>query len=444
MNIKSLFTGLRSFFILWSSQTVSELGTAMTNFALIVWVYSQQGTASSVTLLSICSFLPTILFRFIAGTIADCWNKKRVMLITDLAAACGTAAVFALYAFSALQIWHLYIINVLLSFMNAFQNPASYVAVSMLVPKEQYARVGGLQAFSGSAVSILAPALGSLLMAFGGMEVVLTVDLASFAVAFFTLLFFVRIPDAERQAEESKTSFWESCLAGIRYLRVHTPLLHIILFFTIINFLAKMGGDGMMSPFVLGRTGNDQKALGMVETATALGILAGSLLMMLAKPAQKKAKVIFVCCAFTFSGNVIQSLTHTLPAWCIAAFASYASAAVLNANLTAVMRAHVPIEMQGRVFSAKDTIQNCTIPLGLLLGGVLADYVFEPFMSGHSAVQAVLAVFFGSGGGTGIALMFFGVGILGVSISLSRLRKPIYDVFDKDMDDESKDSAAPV
>lgn len=81
---------LRSFLLLWSSQTVSELGTAMTSYALIIWIYGQKGTASSITLLTICSFMPTIIFRFIAGTLADRWDKKRIMLLTDLAAACGT------------------------------------------------------------------------------------------------------------------------------------------------------------------------------------------------------------------------------------------------------------------------------------------------------------------------------------------------------------------
>ena len=86
MKIKNKYSGLRDFFILWSSQAVSELGTAMTNFALIIWVYSQEGTAFSITFLTLCSFLPTILFRFIAGAIADRWNKKRIMLLADLMA----------------------------------------------------------------------------------------------------------------------------------------------------------------------------------------------------------------------------------------------------------------------------------------------------------------------------------------------------------------------
>ncbi len=59
---------LRSFLILWGSQAVSSFGTAMTNFALIIWAYKQQGTVSSITLLSVCSYLPSILFCFLAGT----------------------------------------------------------------------------------------------------------------------------------------------------------------------------------------------------------------------------------------------------------------------------------------------------------------------------------------------------------------------------------------
>ena len=172
MNKKSFLKELRSFFVLWSSQTVSSLGTAMTEFALIIWVYGQTETASSVTLLTICIFLPTILFRFIAGTLVDRWDKKRIMLVSDFVAACGTATIFLLYSVSGLHAWHLYVINILLSFMNAFQCPASFVATSLLVPKEQYTRVSGLQSFAGSVVSILAPALGSVLLSVGGLPLV--------------------------------------------------------------------------------------------------------------------------------------------------------------------------------------------------------------------------------------------------------------------------------
>ena len=427
---KHSFRQLHSFLLLWGSQTVSQLGTAMTDYAVIIWVYSRKGTASSVTLLTVCTFLPTIFFRFLAGSAVDRWNKKRVMLIADTLAACGTLAVFMLHSADMLQIRHLYVINFLLSLMNAFQEPASFVAVSMLVPKEHYARAGGLQGFSGAAVSILAPALGALLVASGGLELVLIIDLATFAFAFLVLLFLIRIPEPERQKAEEEP-FSKTCLAGIRYLKEHTAILRITLFLAVINFLAKLGNDGMLSPFILGRTGNNQPVLGAVESFTALGVLAGSLLVTLMKPVKKRVRLIFITTGLVFAGNIIQGLTSRPWLWCAAAFGSYLMAAVMNANEEAVIREKVPPEMQGRVFSAKSTLQNFTIPIALLLGGVLADRVFEPFMQADSPMKQALSGLVGTGKGSGIGLMFLIVGIAGMLISFTRLRKPVYRELDR-------------
>ena len=360
----------------------------------------------------------------------DRWNKKRIMLTADLLAACGTLAVFVLHSADALQIWHLYIINFLLSLMNAFQEPASFVAVSMLVPKEHYARASGLQGFSGAAVSILAPALGALLVASGGLDLVLIIDLATFAVAFLALLFMIRIPEAEKRKSDEEP-FSKTCMAGIRYLREHTAILRITLFLAVINFLAKLGNDGMISPFILGRTGNNQPVLGAVESFTALGVLAGSLLATMMKPVRRRTRLIFIATGLVFAGNIIQGLTSRPWLWCAAAFGSYLTAAVMNVNMDTIMRERVPVEMQGRVFSAKSTLQNFTIPPALLLGGLLADTVFEPFMAAESPVQQFLAGFFGTGKGSGIGLMFFIVGIAGMLISFTRLRKPIYRELDR-------------
>ena len=352
------------------------------------------------------------------------------MLTADLLAACGTLAVFVLHSAEVLRIWHLYVINFLLSLMNAFQEPASFVAVSMLVPKEHYAKADGLQGFSGAAISILAPVLGALLLACGGLDLVLMIDLASFAAAFLVVLFLIRIPEPERRKPEEE-SFSETCLAGIRYLKEHTAILRITLFLAAINFLAKLGNDGMLSPFILGRTGNNQSVLGMAQSFTALGVLAGSLLAAMTKPPRRRTRLIFITTGFVFTGNIIQSLASRPWLWCAAAFGSYLPAAVMNVNMDILMREKVPPEMQGRVFSAKSTLQNFTIPPALLLGGLLADTVFEPFMGTDSPAQRVLSGLFGTGKGAGIGLMFFFVGIAGMVVSFIRLRKPVYRELDR-------------
>jgi len=431
MKKHNIFTGLRDFLILWSSQAVSTLGTAMTSFALIIWVYEQSGTASSITMLSICSLVPSILFSFIAGTLADRWDKKRIMLLADIVAAAGTVTVLALYTTSNLHIWHLYIINFLLSFMNAFQGPASYVATTLLATKEQHVRVSGLNAFSGSIVTILAPALGSALLALGDLKLVLFIDLGTFIIAFMTLLFLIRIPKIANDADDVKESFAKSCSAGINLLREHSVLLRIILFFAFINLIAKMGGYGMLPALILGRTNGDQVSLGIVEAAVGIGTLVGSVLVTLMKPAKSRTMVVFIACGISFLlGDVGQSLSRSVALLAVTAFSSNLPLPFVNANLTAIMRTKVPVEMQGRVFSARDTIQYSTIPVGLFLGGFLADHVLEPFMVAVSPVQQMLTLAFGTGKGSGIAVMFFAVGITGCVSSSMCLKNPIYKSLD--------------
>ena len=431
MKYLNSFREMKHFLILWSSQAISSLGSSMTGFALIIWVYEQQGTATSVALLSLFTYLPAILFCFIAGTLADRWDKKKVMLVCDLIAALGTVTVFTLYMTGRLQIWHLYLVNFLISFMNAFQAPASYVATSLLVPKEHYVRAGGLQAFSGSVVSIMTPALATAVLAFAGLRAVFIIDLITFGAAFTTLLFFIKLPPVPAASEEAKPGFWQSCTGGLRFLRDHKILLKIILFFAFINLLAYLTGFGIMPAMILARTGNDRTILGMVSTALGLGTLTGSLLVTLMKPPKSRTRTVFLACAVSFAiCNPGWAIGRTVWVWTAAAFAGNLPLPFLNANLTTIMRTKVPIEMQGRVFAARDTVQYSTVPLGLFLAGFLADYVFEPFMQTGSPFQEAMAFLVGSGKGAGMALMFLITGILGCVTSLLSLRDKSYKVLD--------------
>lgn len=409
------FHALRGFLALWLSQSLSSVGTAMTGYALAVWTYGQTGTASGVMLLTLSSFLPTILFRFIAGAVADRWNKKAVMLAADLAAAGGSLAILLLHAVGSLTVSSLYVINILLSLMNAFQVPAAYVATTQLAPEAHYSRIGGLQVASGAAISILSPALGSAVMAWGGLQVVLAIDLVTFAVAWVTLLF-IRIPELKRSPAEAAEPFWQNCLGGVRYLMAHRPMLQLILYIAAVNFLAKLGPDGQMAAFVLSRA--DQTALGAVETCVALGVMTGGLIMAGRKPSDDPARAVLNACCCIFAAGIGLPVCRSLPGWCLFAFAQYLCAAVMNVHWNTMMRKNVPPVLQGRVYSARDTLQNCTIPLGLYLGGMLSDRVFQPMTDERSPLREILVLLFGEGRGGGIALLFLFTAAVGLVLSL--------------------------
>ncbi len=426
------YSDLRDFLILWSSQAVSSLGTAMTNYALIIWTYSQKGTASSITLLSLFSYLPSILFCFAAGTLADRWNKKNIMLLSDTVAALGTVTIFVLYNTNSLQIWHLYGINFLLSFMNAFQDPAAYVAESLLIPKQYYIKASGLQALSNSLITVMTPALATAVLAFGGIQTVFSIDLITFGIAFTALLFFIQIPSVPNNAKV-KEPFLEGCFVGLNFLRKNKPLLHLVFFFSFINLLTFVGGGGsLVSAMILARTNQNQTILGVVSSAIGIGTLVGSILVTLAKPSNRRTKVVFIACGISFLlCDVLLGLGRNTAIWMFAAFSGNLPVPFINANLTSIMRTKVPVEMQGRVISARNTLQHCTIPLGLFLGGFLADRVFEPFMLNPSPAQQFLSFWVGTGKGSGIAVMFLITGFVGGISSLFCLSNKTYQELDE-------------
>lgn len=411
---KNIFTQaqLRPFLWLWFSQSISAMGTAMTDYALVIWAYEQTGTATSLTVLTLCSFLPTILFRFLAGAAADQWNKKAIMLAADAFAALGSVLILCLYRGDALTVMWLYGINFLLSLMNAFQVPAAYVATSLLVPKEYYTKTGGLQAASGALISILSPVLGSLLLSVGGLTAVLAVDLATFAFAFGTLCF-LPIPALGREEKGEKEKLWQTVASGFRFLRQHAALWRLIVLMAAVNFLAKLGPDGQLSVFILSRTGNDHAVLGMVQSAVAVGLLAGGSLAAVLKEPRDDTKRILWMCTLIFLTGIFFSVSRHAVLWCVWIFLQYLFAAVMNVYWGSKMRTDVPIAMQGRVFSTRDTLQNCTIPLGLYLGGMLTDRVFEPAMAEASLLRRMFSPLVGESSGAGVALLFVLVSVIG-------------------------------
>lgn len=424
-NTKNNTTSLRSFLLLWASQGLSAMGTAMTNYALVVWIYEQNGTATSVSLLTLCSFMPTILFRFLAGAVADRWNKKRIMLAADLFAACGTAGILLLHSLGSLTILRLCLITFALSLMNAFQVPAAYVATSLLIPKDKYARAGGLQAVSGAVEAILAPALGAAVLAWGGLNAVLCIDLCTFAIAFATLLF-LPIPEPGQPPQQEKGSLLQNCLTGLRYLRDQRHLLRLILFIAAVNLLAKLGPDGQMAAFILGRSGNQQPVLGAVQMCVSLGVMAGGALVAALKPVKDSGRMVAGMCCLIFLNGIGLSLCRGAVGWCLFAFLQYGCAAVMNVHWNTLMRTQVPEHLLGRVTSTRDTLQNCTIPLGLFLGGWLADHVFEPAVAADGALHTVLLPLFGHGQGMGIGVMFLLVSLVGLGLSMLCLLRRIH------------------
>lgn len=201
---KKIITDLKYFLILLGGQSISQLGSSMTSFALMIWAYQNKGTVMSISILGVCTYLPYIVVSVFAGTFIDKWNKKAVMLISDTIAAMCTLCVLILYCLGILKVWNIYIINTLLGMMNAFQSPTSNVAVTLIVPKEHYNRISGLQYLCNSFITIFTPIFATAIISFSGIKTILIIDLITFSSAFSSLLLFIKIPNNKEENDRTK------------------------------------------------------------------------------------------------------------------------------------------------------------------------------------------------------------------------------------------------
>ncbi|MEK3674168.1 MFS transporter [Paenibacillus sp. FSL R10-2771] len=403
---------LRTFLILWITQSFSALGSAMTAFALVIWSYQQNGSALTSSLLVICSYAPYVLLSIFAGALSDRWNKKATMLISDSFAALCTVTVLILMTMGKLQIWHLYLINTLTGVMNTVQQPASDVAISLLAPQQHYQKVSGMRSFSNSLVTILTPILATSILSFTSVRVVILFDLITFATAFTALLCCVHIPQVPKRSSTGSETILQSASSGLRYLRDNRGILDLILFLALINFTASIF-NAALPAMMLSRTGGGELALGMVNTVTGIALMLGSISVAILPPPRSRVRVICNCLLFSMSTeNFFLAFGRSTPIWCLGAILGWIFIPVMNANMDVLFRSTIPIEMQGRVYSARNTLQFFTIPLGYLCGGILVDRVFEPFMAGQPLGSLWVALV-GTGKGSGAALLFLVIGITG-------------------------------
>ncbi len=410
--MKNKKNGLKDFYILWSTQSFSQLGSSLTQFALTLWLYEKTGSALSTAALTICTYAPYVVMSILAGALTDKFDKKRTMLICDALAALGTILVFVLYKADLLAVWHLYAINALSGLMNTVQQPASEVAYTLIVPKEYYQKTSGLQSLSRSLISIGSPLIASALYGLAGLDAVIAVDLVTFAAAFIALAFFIRIPEI---SSDGKTEGNVLALAaeGLRFLKANPLVLYVILFMSGVNFIAS-SFDAVLPALVLPNPRGGNNVLGIVTSCSGIAMVIGSLLVTRLPKPKDRVKVIYLTMLFSLGiENFLLAFSRNPVVWCIGQVIGWMLVPVMSANQNVIMRNSVPVELQGRVYACRNTLQFFTIPLGLLFGGFMVDQVCEPFMSANRS-NALLTQLFGSGKGSGASLMMFILGLAGI------------------------------
>ena len=191
----------------------------------------------------------------------------------------------------------------------------------------------------------------------------------------------------------------------------------LILFLAAINLIASVY-DAALPAMMLSHPNGGETALGAVNTCVGLASLAGSIIVTFLPEPKNRLKVICNTLLISMSTeNFLLAFGKTPLIWCIGAVLGWIVIPIMNANMDVIFRSEIPAEMQGRVFSARNTLQFFTIPVGFFIGGILVDKVFEPLAAGLPKDSLPILIF-GGEKGSGAAMLFFVIGIAGVAVCL--------------------------
>ncbi len=408
-------TGMAGLTIVLIGQAVSILASGMTGFALSIYVFQKTSSATALGGMQSAFTIPYLLLIPIAGAMVDRYNRKFMMMISDLAAGVGTITILILLTAGKLQFWHFYITTAIIALGNAFQWPAYSAAITTMVPKDQYGRANGMMSLVQTGPGMVSPLLAGALLPVIGLKGILLIDIAAMLLAVGALLL-VSVPNPQRtvDGQEGKGNLLKEAAFGFKYIFKRPSLLG----FVIIVFFANlfMGFPNNLSvPMVLARTGNNSLALGSVQTAGSIALVIGSLVIS-AWGGFKRRMVGFLLGWMTFYvfGYILFGLGRGLTMWIPAFFAGQMFIPLGNSSSHAILQTKVAPDVQGRVFAARRMLTWAPDMFIPIVAGLLADYVMEPAMQSGGWLAGTFGWMTGTGPGAGMGLLMVIFGVMSI------------------------------
>jgi DHA3 family macrolide efflux protein-like MFS transporter len=364
----------RTFAIIWSGQFFSILTSSLVNFAIIIWLSLQTGSAEILAYAAIAGMLPQILIGPFTGALIDRWNRKRIMMLADTFIALCTFILAFLFWFDIAELWHIFALLALRSIGSSFHSPAMQASVPLLAPTEQLTRIAGINQIISSVSQIAGPALGAMMIAIWDIEYVLIFDVAGALIA-VTSLFFVYIPDPEKTENSERhiiKEMKEGAMVVLRNKGLSLVFLYsiIILFFIIpISVLFPL-----MTIDYFNGTGFQA---GIIEAIWSVGALAGGAVM--GAKVYKVNRVGLINWSYILLGAAFMASGMLSPngfLW-FAVFTGLSgiAGAVYNSAFTGLVQTKIDPAALGRVFSTFYAIALLPSMLGLIGIGSIADSI---------------------------------------------------------------------
>ncbi|MCE7989094.1 MAG: MFS transporter [Caldilinea sp. CFX5] len=362
------------FFLIWTGQALSLIGSALTQFVLLWWITETTGSAAALATAGVMALLPQAIFGPLGGVVADRWSRRVIMIVADAITALCMMVLIALFATGNIQLWQIYALLFVRSAMQAFQAPAATASTAMLVPKEWLPRVAGFNQTLQGVMTIAAAPLGALALAFLPTQGALMIDVVTALVGILPLLFF-RIPQkAVASSGGMARSLVADLRAGVRYVLAERGIAMLLAIMGLI-VMTIMPMFSLTPLLVKEHFAGGVNQVALMEGLSGVGIILGGLLIGFWPIFRRR--IVTVLVSFAVSCFTV-ALVAVAPSdwfwlgifWWFVSGLTYSTG---NAPLMAIIQHVVPNEMQGRVFSLMNTVIGLAGPVGLAVVGPLGE-----------------------------------------------------------------------
>lgn len=368
---------IRDFALLWTGLTVSGTGDGITLVALAWQVYELSNAPTAMSVVGVSWSLPMVVFLLLGGVVSDRFDRRSVMIASDVVRGAAVASIGALSIADALELWHVWVLIGVYGAGEAFFGPAFGAIVPDIVPKAQLVAANSLEQLVRPATfQLVGPALGGLAIAALGGDVgyVFLADAATFAFS-AACLTAMRARSVRVLDPGERPSALREIAEGLRFVRSQTWCWATLAMAALV-LLCYIGPFDVLLPYVVkNELGGGADDLGLVFAVGGVGAIMASLLM--AQRGLPRRHMRFMYVAFGLEAGALALYAFATEAWHAMAVAMFASACATSGMVVwgTLMHALVPAHLQGRVRSLDWLVSIGLVPLSFAITGPMAETI---------------------------------------------------------------------
>ena len=403
-----------TFLMIWFAQLIANIGSGLTAFSLGVYVFQKEQTATSVALVTLCSFLPSILLSPIGGVLADRFDRRMMMIIGDLGSALGLIFILATMQSGAIKLWQICIGVAFSSVFVALLAPAYKATVTDLLTEDQFSKASGLVQTAASSQYLLSPIIAGFLLNATNIETILIIDISTLAVT-ISAVFLIKKNLQPVQKNRQTQHFLIDLRDGWKTVTSNKGIFHLILLLSAITFYIGFL-QTLLGPMVL--SFSDAQTLGMAKSVSAIGMLVSSLFIGILGIRQKYTAMLITGLSFAGLFFSLMGLKANIYFITGAGFLFFCALPFINTSADVLIRRHIPNEQQGRAWGIIGVVSQLGYIVAYGLAGFLADRVFNPLLMNGGLLAPTVGKIIGTGPGRGIGLLFIISGVFVIVLAV--------------------------